>query len=122
MLEIRVRICIRVLLLEVDVIVKFAEILGKLAEFIVEVFGELLVADLLSTAVDNQLSQVCFSTLGFQIGPLPIIGQIPVLRFNRAAILIEVDRCTVINLIDSIAHTCHQKVSSILALKARLLK
>ena len=122
MLKIRVRICIWVLLLEVDVTVIIAEILGKLADFIVEVFGELLVAYQLSTAVDNQLFQVCFSTLRFQIGPLPIIGQIPVFRFNCAAIFIEVDRCTVLNMIDSIAHTCHKKVSSILALKARLLK
>jgi len=55
MLKIRVRICIWVLLLEVDVTVIIAEILSKLADFIVEVFGELLVADQLSTAVDNQL-------------------------------------------------------------------
>jgi len=53
-LEVRVSLSIRVLLLEVHVAVELAEILRELTELIIEVFGELLVADLLSTAINDQ--------------------------------------------------------------------
>jgi len=54
---------IRVLLLEADIAVELAEILCKLTELIIEVLSQLLVADLLSTTIDDKFPKICFPTL-----------------------------------------------------------
>lgn len=63
MLEVGVRVRIRVLLLEGDIAVELGQVLAKRAELIVKVLRQLLASDLMRAAVDDQSSQVFPSLL-----------------------------------------------------------
>lgn len=67
--EIGVRIRVRVLLLEGDVVVELGEVLAKRVELLVEVLRQLLAPNLVRTAVDDQPAQVLPPLLLIEVRP-----------------------------------------------------